>query len=443
MESSDKISLLLETIGAHDVDPDLLVRLQAVIFASEFPVTMRKLKEFFEEYELDQIERALVALFSLHEAMGIQLNRVGGGYLFTTAAACGNVVRAFMGTRSNKLTGAALETLAIVAYMQPCTLTQINEIRGVNSDSSLKLLADRGLVKTVGRKNEPGRPILYGTTREFLTFFNLNSIAELPELKEEDRPEVPEEEGALSLLKDLITSSRQAPVAEDPKLTESFDQLDLRHREVEAMELQLMTALGMQMEDASGEDDPGAEPEDESGERPGKTARAPAGPDSEDDDDEDNDQLEDQDAQNAKTAKSARKGAGKDAHKGAGKDAHQGTGKGAPEGPGEDDPEETGEDDPEGPGEDGPEETGEDDPEAVRKDDPDGSREDDPEAVGEDDPDGSGEDDPEAVDGDELEDDDEDEFEDDDEDEDEFEDDDEDEDEDDDDEDDDDADDDE
>ncbi|MBU1238669.1 SMC-Scp complex subunit ScpB, partial [Myxococcota bacterium] len=93
---TNKISLILEAIGSPEVDPDLVVRLQAVIFASEYPVTIKKLKEFFEDYELDQIEQALVALFSLHEEMGIQLNRVGGGYLFTTAAACGGTVRQFM-----------------------------------------------------------------------------------------------------------------------------------------------------------------------------------------------------------------------------------------------------------------------------------------------------------------------------------------------------------
>jgi segregation and condensation protein B len=254
MSENSKFQQILELIGSGQADCQLVSLLQSLIFASDYPVTIKKLKEILSDYELEEIEKALIAIFTLHESMGIRLNRMGGGYLFTTAPQSAHWIRKFLGGKSSRLSAASLETLAIIAYMQPATQLQVNDIRGVTSDSSLKLLMDKGLIKTVGRKNEPGRPILYATTREFMTFFGLNSLTELPDLDVEGEDKIPDKEDkAVTLLKDLITSSR-IPSSDDDSIDDALGNLTGIHKSVETLELKLMTALGMNQTDETGKD---------------------------------------------------------------------------------------------------------------------------------------------------------------------------------------------
>ncbi|HUM68654.1 MAG TPA: SMC-Scp complex subunit ScpB, partial [Chloroflexota bacterium] len=105
-----------------------------------------------------------------------------------TAPAASSAIERFLGLElTTRLSQAALETLAIIAYMQPVTRPHIDQIRGVNSDGALRSLLSKGLIEEIGRKETPGRPILYGTTPEFLQHFGLTMLEELPELVEEKK----------------------------------------------------------------------------------------------------------------------------------------------------------------------------------------------------------------------------------------------------------------
>ena len=112
------------------------------------------------------------------------LDEVAGGWLFRTNAQYAPFVRELTGGRPVRLSRAQLETLAIAAYRQPITRPEIDEIRGVDSGATLKLLLERDLVRILGKKDEPGRPLLYGTTTHFLEFFSLKSLKDLPTLRE-------------------------------------------------------------------------------------------------------------------------------------------------------------------------------------------------------------------------------------------------------------------
>lgn len=138
----------------------------------------------------DVVEKALENLqerFSRSDS-GIELSRIGGGILIAPKKEYWDVLRDRYGKKNDaKLSKAALETLSIIAYSQPITRGEIEAIRGVSADTMIRLLLDRGLIKEVGKKDVPGKPIQYGTTKEFLKFFRLESIADLPKLDESDR----------------------------------------------------------------------------------------------------------------------------------------------------------------------------------------------------------------------------------------------------------------
>ncbi len=121
---------------------------------------------------------------------GLRLQRHLGRIQLTSAPQAAEVIERFLGLEStSRLTRAALEALAIIAYQQPATRPQVDAIRGVNSDGVLKNLLSKGLVQEVGRAEAPGRPILYGTTPEFLQYFGLNALDEMPVLQLENSPD--------------------------------------------------------------------------------------------------------------------------------------------------------------------------------------------------------------------------------------------------------------
>src|SRR5260370_3839982 len=115
---------------------------------------------------------------------GIALDEVAGGWLFRTNVQFAPFVRELTSERPVRLSRAQIETLAIVAYRQPVTRPEIDDIRGVDTGATLKLLLERDLLRILGKKDEPGRPLLYGTTTQFLEFFGLKSLKELPTLRE-------------------------------------------------------------------------------------------------------------------------------------------------------------------------------------------------------------------------------------------------------------------
>src|SRR6185436_6507593 len=126
----------------------------------------------------------LTILKSDFQTRGIQLDEVAGGWIFRTHPIYAPFVRDLTKQRPVRLSRAQIETLAILGYRQPITRPEIDEIRGVDCGPVLKTLLERDLVKILGKKDEPGRPILYGTTQSFLEFFGLKSLKDLPTLKE-------------------------------------------------------------------------------------------------------------------------------------------------------------------------------------------------------------------------------------------------------------------
>jgi segregation and condensation protein B len=121
------------------------------------------------------------------ESSGLELSRIGGGVMISPKREYWDNLKDRYGKKNDaRLSRAALETLAIVAYSQPVTRAEIEQIRGVSADNMIRLLVEKDLVREVGKKDAPGKPVQYGTTREFLKFFRLESIADLPKLSESE-----------------------------------------------------------------------------------------------------------------------------------------------------------------------------------------------------------------------------------------------------------------
>jgi len=157
-----------------------------LIFVSDEPLSVRAIAEVLKE-EKDAIKEAVTALAEEFNARngGLQLREVAGGWQFATRPEYHEHVRAFLKTRpSAKLTIASLETLAVIAYRQPVTVPEILEIRGVQSPSSIKTLLDKKLIVAKGRKETVGRPMMYGTSKEFLLQFGLKDLSELPSVED-------------------------------------------------------------------------------------------------------------------------------------------------------------------------------------------------------------------------------------------------------------------
>jgi segregation and condensation protein B len=160
--------------------------IEALIFVSEEPLNAKTIVEVLKE-ERDVVEEALAELVREFNARnsGLQLREVAGGWQFVTRPEYHEHVRAFLRTRpSAKLTLASLETLAVIAYRQPVTVPEILEIRGVQSPSAIKTLLDKKLIVAKGRKETVGRPMMYGTSKEFLMQFGLKDLSELPSIED-------------------------------------------------------------------------------------------------------------------------------------------------------------------------------------------------------------------------------------------------------------------
>jgi segregation and condensation protein B len=163
--------------------------LELLIFSSGEPVTISSLKEItaFPEEEIKSILDELITEYDSRNG-GIVIKEIAGGYQFVTNPEYGEWIKKFKKTvNTSKLSMAALETLAIIAYKQPIIKAEIDEIRGVNSDGAIKTLLERRLIKIVGKKEAPGKPFLYGTTKEFLQYFGLKDLTELPTLRDLSR----------------------------------------------------------------------------------------------------------------------------------------------------------------------------------------------------------------------------------------------------------------
>ncbi|MHB0988144.1 MAG: SMC-Scp complex subunit ScpB [Bellilinea sp.] len=177
-------------------------RIEAILFVAPAPVSIQQLAEALATSP-GEIEESLRLLDrALQNARGIRLQRHEGRYQLTTAPVLAEEVEKFLGLEATaRLSRAALETLAIIAYRQPITRPGVDAIRGVNSDGVIKSLLSKGLIQENGRTEGPGRPILYGSTQDFLSHFGINSLDDLPpfELLEQEGVSQDEEQ---RLLKD-------------------------------------------------------------------------------------------------------------------------------------------------------------------------------------------------------------------------------------------------
>lgn len=163
---------------------EVVAIVEALLFAASEPVPVARFLQVLDGIERRDVLRALEALRSRldDDTSGIQLVEVGGGWQLRTRQEHAPWVRRLLGGRPPRLSRAMLETLAIVAYRQPCTRPEIEAIRGVDVGAVLGTLVERRLLRLLGRKEAPGRPILYGTTTEFLEVFGLPDLAALPPL---------------------------------------------------------------------------------------------------------------------------------------------------------------------------------------------------------------------------------------------------------------------
>ena len=164
-------------------DESLLRALTALVYASPEALSERRLQQLLERPALPRVRAALHGLAERLAATGLplELRQIAGGWQILTVADLGPVVQRLEKVRkADKMSGAALETLAVIAYRQPVTKAEIEAIRGVQAGPILRMLVDRGLVRVAGRADLPGHPLQYGTTRGFLDSFGLASIDDLP-----------------------------------------------------------------------------------------------------------------------------------------------------------------------------------------------------------------------------------------------------------------------
>src|SRR5438067_2168376 len=221
---------------------ELRAALEAILFVSNEPVKLDELAEAFADegreaviVQLEEIKRALDEHLG-----GFMLEQTAGGWRLATRAEHDQILKKYFAKKSeNRLSIAALETLAIIGYRQPMTAPEISDIRGVNSTSSIRTLLERRMIRVAGRKNVVGSPFLYRTTKEFLVHFGLNDIRDMPRL---------EEFGDLigeSMSEDLvaaIASAEPTPASEMQEITdanerdraeaEALAELDAASREV-------------------------------------------------------------------------------------------------------------------------------------------------------------------------------------------------------------------
>jgi len=160
--------------------------IEAILFVSDEPINLERLDEIIEEAEKKEIKEAIdeMKVDFNGEDRGMHIHEVGGGYQLRTKKTNSNWLFRLTKLKPAKLSRAAIETLSIIAYRQPITKQEVEAIRGVDSGWTIRALLEKGLVKIIGKRDEPGNPLIYSTTKDFLEFFNLNNLDELPTLKD-------------------------------------------------------------------------------------------------------------------------------------------------------------------------------------------------------------------------------------------------------------------
>jgi len=165
---------------------DIKPILESLLFVSDTPIRLETLIEILPEFGQEIILKGIQQIQTdcREASRGVELVEVAGGYQYRTKPQWGEWVNRLKRVKALKLSQSALETLAIIAYRQPVIRPEIEQIRGVDSGWVVRTLMEKGLVKMMGRKDLPGRPMIYGTTKAFLELFGLNALTDLPNLKE-------------------------------------------------------------------------------------------------------------------------------------------------------------------------------------------------------------------------------------------------------------------
>jgi segregation and condensation protein B len=218
-QPADHGATSVQTTGDDLEGCELTAVLEALLFVSSEPVPVARLAAAIGTVSKAEVEQALKRLEEdlAHESRGIQLVKLAGGYrLVTKADYAPWLKRLDKAKAAQKLSRSALESLAIIAYKQPLVRSEIEEIRGVETSGVLRTLLERKLVRIVGRKEVPGRPIMYGTTKFFLEHFGLNDLSQLPPLRE--FKELGEAEQALLPMEQEVAEVSQPVAMTDQEL---------------------------------------------------------------------------------------------------------------------------------------------------------------------------------------------------------------------------------
>lgn len=160
--------------------------IESLLFVSEDPVSLDKLCGILHEYDRDTVRSALASLIESYETpeRGVYIAEVAKGYQLRTCEENVEFIRRLVQTKPARFSQSAMETLAIIAYRQPITRSEVEYLRGVDSGGVIKTLLEKKLIKIMGKKEIPGRPLIYGTTKEFLELFSLKDLKSLPTLRE-------------------------------------------------------------------------------------------------------------------------------------------------------------------------------------------------------------------------------------------------------------------
>lgn len=174
-------------------DNNIKTVIEALLFASEKPLMLQQIRDVLDNLAPEEVRKNIEELKNEYEAnnRGMRIVEIAGGFQMTTTPAFASFLKKlYKGRRVERLSTPALETLAIIAYKQPVTRLEIESIRNVNVDNMIKTFVDKGFVRIAGRKKAPGRPRVYGTTRQFLEHFGLKSLDELPKIEGFLKPQV-------------------------------------------------------------------------------------------------------------------------------------------------------------------------------------------------------------------------------------------------------------
>ena len=200
--------------------------LEALLFVAEEPIPLGKLQEVLGDEDPAVTEASIRELAQRLEGedRGLMIQEVAGGFRLTTRAEAHPWIQRLQQVKPARLSRAALETLAIIAYKQPITRAEVEAIRGVAVDGVMRTLLERGLIRMLGRKTEAGRPILYGTSPAFLEHFGFKDLGELPSLREIDEligPPPPE-----SPARSISSAGEDQPVAKTPSQDETGERTE-------------------------------------------------------------------------------------------------------------------------------------------------------------------------------------------------------------------------